>query len=76
MLLVLWQAQCHDQCSGEPVPHPLSSIEESFPDIQPKPSLSQLHAIPSGSIARHQRKGLHLASSPIPMRYLTEAFLN
>ncbi|GAB0194069.1 myocardial zonula adherens protein [Grus japonensis] len=59
-LLELSQARCCDHFPGEPVPvpnHPLG--EEPFPDIQPKPPLSQLHAIPLGSITGHQREEMN-----------------
>ncbi|GAB0202878.1 cAMP-dependent protein kinase inhibitor alpha [Grus japonensis] len=64
MLLELSQAQCCDHFPREPVPvpdHPLS--EEPFPDIQPKPPRLQLHSVPSGSIAGHQREEIKCALS-------------
>lgn len=54
---------------GEPVlvpNHPL--CEEAFSNIQPKPSLTQLHALPSGPICGHQREEISTCPS-IPPHY-------
>lgn len=66
MLLGLWQAQCCDHFSEEAVAvsdHPYS--EEPFPDIQLQPHLSQLNAVPLGSVAGHQRE-ISTCSSAYP----------
>lgn len=50
-LLAFCQAWCCDHFPGEPVPvpkHPLG--KKPFPDIQPKPTLTQLHALSLGPV--------------------------
>lgn len=42
------------------------SVEEHLPDIQPKPPLSQLPAVPLGSLAGHQREQLSTCHSASP----------
>jgi len=37
-------------CPGDAVPCPLPSGEEPFPNAQPDPPLTQLHAVPSGPV--------------------------
>ena len=56
----LW---CHEHLLGEPAPVPNHSGEEPFHDIQPEPPVSQLHAVPSGSISvTRKRSALPLHS--------------
>lgn len=55
--LEAWPLPWRDCSSAWP-----SSGEESFPDIQPDPSLSQLHAIPSGPVSREHCSVLPLCS--------------
>ncbi|RMB92851.1 hypothetical protein DUI87_30745 [Hirundo rustica rustica] len=44
--------------------HPL--VEKPFPDIQPKPPLAQLQAIPLGPVTGHQREEVSVSPSPSP----------
>lgn len=47
ILAELWQPWCHDHFSGELVSVPdQPQGEESFPNTQPRPPLTQLHAVP------------------------------
>lgn len=50
----LW---CCDHCSGDTVPVPNDPLgEEPFPEIQCKPPLTQLQAVPSGHFNDHCRE--------------------
>jgi len=53
MLLELWQVRCCEHYPGGLSQHPTthSVKKEPFPNMQPDPPLSQLHAVPSGPVA-------------------------
>lgn len=51
------QASCCDHCPGEPIAVPDDPLgEETFPNIQPKPPLTELHTVPSDPVTDYQRE--------------------
>ena len=67
MLLKCCQAWRHDCLTGELVPvlhYPLG--EEPFPNVQPKPSLADLPAVPLGPIIGHQGEEISTCPSSFP----------
>lgn len=61
MLCELCWAWCCDQFPGGPVQgfeHPLN--KEPFSDTQPKPSLTEFHAVSSGSISGHEGEEINV----------------
>ncbi|KAJ7420261.1 hypothetical protein BTVI_22170 [Pitangus sulphuratus] len=74
MLLGLWQAWCCDHFSGEFVPE-LNHLlgEEPLSNIKPKPLLTQLQAIPWGSVTGHHRGEISTCPSSCPYRELVTA---
>lgn len=67
VLLELCQPWYCDHSSDEPVPapnHPLG--EEPFPDIQTKPSPTQLHAVSSGPVIGHESEEISISPSASP----------
>lgn len=66
MLIQLQQAWYHDHNPIEAVQVPDHLFgEEPFPEIQPKPPLSHLHATSSGSVTGHQREISACPSAPL-----------
>ncbi|KAJ7404307.1 hypothetical protein WISP_146122 [Willisornis vidua] len=58
---------CCGHFPGKPIPMPSHLLgEKPFPDIQPKPPLTQLHAIPSSPISGHESEEFGACPSASP----------
>ena len=65
MLLELQQLGAVPTALGRLFQTPPSSGEEPFPNTQPDPPLTQLHAVPLGPVAVTESRAQHCPSAPL-----------